>query len=122
MKIFNKHVPIEGACYDGSVESIQVIRRVVSNVVGVDCVVIQHAKPDNAERIAVDNVVMMDFQKLFIKSPADGVLTEVHRGSWVVSFKDREGKPTQVLVFADNIFRANFETENDTDLSENLQT
>lgn len=122
MNVFNKHIPIEGTCYDGSVESIQEIRRVVSNVVGVDCVVIKHANSDNAERIAVDNVVMMDFQKLFIESPADGAMTEVHRGSWVVSFKGRNGKPTQVLVFADNIFRGNFETDDDTDVSENIQT
>lgn len=86
------------------------------------CVVIKHANSDNAERIAVDNVVMMDFQKLFIESPADGAMTEVHRGSWVVSFKGRNGKPTQVLVFADNIFRGNFETDDDTDVSENIQT
>ncbi len=49
-------------------------------------------------------------------------MTEVHRGSWVVSFKGRNGKPTQVLVFADNIFRGNFETDDDTDVSENIQT
>lgn len=111
MKVFHKRNPVEGIRYDGTVESIQEIRRVVIAAVGEDFVEVQGA-PHNTEHIEVDNVVMLDFQRLFIRNTC-GHKTPVDRGSWVVSFHDREGNPSQILVMPDSVFHGNFEIEKD---------
>lgn len=111
MKIAHRMVPVEGIFYDGTADSIQEIRRVVSNTVGYDCVKIVHATAANAEHVEVDNVVMMDFTRVYIQ-PHGGEAVPVKLNHWVVTFNDRTGKPHQVLVFPESIFRGNFEIDN----------
>lgn len=111
MRVSHKRHPVEGVRYDGTVESIQEIRRVVIATVGSDFVEVQGA-PHNTEHIEVDNVVMLDFQRLFIRNTC-GHKTLVERGSWVVSFNDNTGNPSQILVMPDSVFHGNFEITND---------
>lgn len=110
MKVVPRLIPVEGVRYDGTPESIQEIRRIVRDAIGVDCLEIHHTTARDAEHIEVDNVTMLDFQRLYIQPPADSRRVAIERGSWVVSFVNQEGVSAQVLVFEDRVFHGNFES------------
>lgn len=117
MKVVSRRVPVDGVRYDGTAKSIQEIRRIIIDTVGEDFVDIQHNHKQNSDCIEVDNVLMLDFQRLYIHPP-NRERVHVPLGSWVVTFLDRYGKPSQVLVMPDHVFHGNFEPYEQADLSQ----
>lgn len=91
--LIHKLYPVEGYQFDGTLHSITCIRKLTVAATGADLVVMEKAAPDP---IQVDNVVMLDFSRLYLRNRNQ--LVPVNIGQWVVSYKDHEGKAAPILI------------------------